>query len=218
MHRYAFLLVVILGLPIAAGGGDESSPEPTATLTPSATATATPLPPTPTATPSPPTPTPEASSVEAVAVADSPVGGQLAWILEALNRDDLTEEEVSSHFASSFTDQVSAADIIAVFGQVRVAADEEWTLDRIEGNETDTQMVALITAGGQELEIRIVVEGDHPHLIKELSAGPTKPPTLEDPTHFLGGASGGPRSAGTPGQLSGRRGERRLVSAGLRNK
>ena len=62
-----------------------------------------------------------------------------------------------------------------------MAADEEWTLDRIEGNETDTQMVALITAGGQELEIRIVVEGDHPHLIKELSAGPTKPPTLEDP-------------------------------------
>ena len=146
--------------------GSTATPEPTpmATAVPSATATQTPA--TPTATPLPPTPTPtpEASSVEAVNVAGSPVGGQLSWVLEALNREDLTEGEVASHFTSTFSDKASAAQIIAFFGQVRTAAEGDWTLARMEGNEEHTQMVALIQAGGQELAVQILVEGDSPHL------------------------------------------------------
>ncbi len=176
MKRYVSFLVVSMGLLLSAACSGESTPEPTPalTVTPSATATAEPTPtatavlsatatrtpPTPTATPLPPTPTPEASSVEDVNVADSPVGGQLSWVLEAVNRDDLTEEEVASHFTSTVTDKTSAAQIIAFFGRVRTAADGDWTLVRI-GSETDTQMVALITAGGQELAVQILVEADH---------------------------------------------------------
>ena len=192
MNRYVLFLVVPMGLLVSAacGGGSTPEPTPTGTVTPSTTATAEPAPtatvvltatatrtpPTPTATPLPPTPTPTptpgASSVEAVNVADSPVGGQLSWVLEALNRDDLTEEEVASHFTSSFTDQVPAAQLIEAFGQLRMAAEGDWTLARIEGNETGTQMVALITAGGQERVVQILVEADDPHLIKNLSLNP----------------------------------------------
>ena len=118
--------------------------------------------------------------MEAVIVADSPVGGQLGWVLEALNRHDLTEEEVARHFTSSFTDKASASQIIAFFGKVRTAAEGGWTLVRT-GNEANTQMVALITAGAQELAVQILVEADPPHLIKELSLNPTEPPSVDDP-------------------------------------
>ena len=195
LHISLLVLSVVLLVSAACSGG--STPEPTVALivTPSATATAEPAPtatavptatatrtpPTPTAKPLPPTPSPppETSSVEAVTEADSPVGGQLSWVLEALNRDDLTEGEVASHFATSFTDRVSAAQIIVFFGKVRMAAEGGWTLARI-GDETDTQMVALITAGGQELAVQILVEAGQPHLIKELSLNPTEPPSLDD--------------------------------------
>ena len=194
MKRYILFLVVPMGLLVSAACSAGSTPEPTPTLTvtPSATATAkltptatvvptataTRTPPTPTATPLPPTPSPppETSSVEAVTEADSPVGGQLSWVLEALNRDDLTEEEVARHF----TDQVSASQIIAFFGEVRTAVEGDWTLVRTEGIG-DTQMVALITAGGQELAVQILVKAGQPHLIKKLSLNPTEPPSLDDP-------------------------------------
>ena len=119
--------------------------------------------------------------MEAVNVAGSPVGGQLSWVLEALNLDDLTEEEVASHFTSTVTDKTSAAQIIAFFGQVRTLAEGDWTLVRMEGNEEHTQMVALIQAGGQELAVQILVEGDSPHLIKDLSLNPAEPPSLDHP-------------------------------------
>ena len=185
MKRYVLFLVVPMSLLVSAACGGGSTPEPTPTVTPSATATAKPAATAtalPTATPLPPTPspTPEASSVGAVTLADSPVGGQLSWVLEALNRDDLTEEEVARHFTSSFSDQASASQIIAFFGQVRMAAEGDWTLVRTEGI-ADTQMVALITAGAQELAVRILVEADPPHLIKKLSLNPTEPASLDDP-------------------------------------
>lgn len=121
MNRYVLFLIVPMGILVSTACGGGSTPEPTVALivTPSATATAEPTPtatavpsatatrtpPTPTATPLPPTPTPKASSAEPVNVADSPVGGQLSWVAEGLNRDDLTEEEVVSHFTNFFAER-----------------------------------------------------------------------------------------------------------------
>ena len=113
-------------------------------------------------------------------MADSPVGGQLIWVLEAVNRDDLTEEEVASHFTSSFAKKASAAQIIEFFGKFRTAVEGDWTLVRTEGN-ADTQMVALITAGGRALAVQILVEAGQPHLIEELSLNRTEPPSHDDP-------------------------------------
>ena len=205
LHISVLVLSVVLLVSAACSGGSTPEPTPALTVTPSATATAeatptatavptataTRTPPTPTATslPPTPTPTPEASSVEAVNVADSPAGGQLSWVLEAVNRDGLTEEEVARHFTSTFADRVSAAQVIALFGEFRTAVEGDWMLVQT-GDETDTQMVALITAGGQELVVQIVVVSDQPHLIKELSLSATsaqrderspEPPSLEDP-------------------------------------
>ena len=161
LHISLLVLSVVLLVSAACSGG--STPEPTHTTTPL-----------------PPTPTPEASSVEAVNVADSPVGAQLSWVLEALNRHDLTEEEVASHFTSSFAKKASAAQIIELFGKVRTAEEGDWTLVRTEGI-ADTQMVALITAGGRYVAVQILVDTGQPHLIKDLDLNQTEPPSLDHP-------------------------------------
>ena len=186
MKLHISLLILSAGLlaSVACSDGSTAEPTPAMTATPSATATAvrsptaTSTPPTPTATHLPPTRTPVVSSVGAVNVGDSPVGGQLNWV-KAVNRDDLTEEEVASHFTSSFADQASAAQIIGIFGQIRTAAEVDWSLAGIQGNEQHTQMVALITAGDLELAVQIVVKSDDNHRIDVLSF--TEPPNLDDP-------------------------------------
>ncbi|MGW3351473.1 Cpe/LpqF family protein [Nonomuraea rubra] len=48
------------------------------------------------------------SAAESVAVPDSPVGKQLQWYLEAVNRTPIPEKELGEHLAEAFLKEVPA--------------------------------------------------------------------------------------------------------------
>lgn len=115
-----------------------------------------------------------APSVSPVALPDTPVGHQLAWVLEVINSGagELTAGEVQEHFSPDFLTAVPAAQMVsstqAIAGQLAPLR-----FVRFEGESTETEAIAYVesdTAGAFNLSI--AVNPEPPHLIVGLLIEP----------------------------------------------
>lgn len=182
-------LILLLLLLAACGGSDGAQPtatqEPEPANTPTLPAsTATPSPPPATATSTatlPPTATPTTTAtapVVATATAAplpaTPVGDQLAWVIdELLNQPEAqAPEAVAERLSDAFLAQVPATDLL------RIAADfrRSYGVTRFVGfvtTPTETEAIARVTTGsGARFMISISVETLAPHRITGLFISP----------------------------------------------
>jgi beta-lactamase class A len=111
--------------------------------------------------------TPEASPAATpggvVTLPETPVGGQLAWLLEQMNGDPtaLTDEVLGERFNEAFLAQVPPDQIRDLLGQL--AADGPWSLVSIVGEPSDLQMRAIIRGQSEALQVTASVESAPPH-------------------------------------------------------
>jgi beta-lactamase class A len=199
MGRCRYLVVAtLLAVVLACGNGQEPltttapaaptvGPSPTA---PPVTATVTSPPPTaaPAATASPTRPATPDASLTAVAATpvverelpDSPVGQQLAWVLEMVNADSnvLTPDAVQEHFAPAFLKQLPVAQTIAALRGFAVAYGPV-TFDAFLTPPTAVEASAVVvTATAERFIVSIAVAPKAPHRITGLFFQPEPQPVV----------------------------------------
>lgn len=113
----------------------------------------------------------------AVSVPDTPVGGQLAWVLDVLNGAAVpTEGEMTERFDPLFLVGFPVPMLIGLL-QDTAAQYGPFELDGFAYPPTDTGAIALVTArGDMAAAITVTVEPDPPHRISRLEFGEPPPP------------------------------------------
>ncbi|HET9659154.1 MAG TPA: alpha/beta fold hydrolase [Thermomicrobiales bacterium] len=120
---------------------------------------------------------PEAGTATLDALAQTPLGEQLAWFLAAVNDGgaSLTEADVTAHVAPDFLAVVPPAQIIG-FIQGMAAGYGALTLQGVTRPPTENQAVALVsTAVGLQLALPITIEAADPYRITGLTIYPSPP-------------------------------------------
>ena len=126
--------------------------------------------------------TPAPSPADAVtasldALAQTPVGKQLAWLLAAVNDGGatLTEADVAEHVSPAFLAVIPPAQLIGLIQQL-ASGYGTLTLQGVTRPPTATQAVALVSAAvGLQLALPIAIEADPPHRITGLTIYPSPP-------------------------------------------
>ncbi len=125
-----------------------------------------------------PAPSPaDAAAVSLGALAQTPVGEQLAWLLGAINDGgaSLTEADVAEHVSPAFLAVIPAAQFIGLV-QGLAAGYGALTLQGVTRPPTATQAVALISAAvGLQLALPIAIEAATPHRISGVTVYPSPP-------------------------------------------
>jgi pimeloyl-ACP methyl ester carboxylesterase len=109
---------------------------------------------------------------------DTPVGVQLTWVLNVLNRDGgvLSEDDVTAHAAPAILAILPPEQLTAAFQQL--AGVGPFTLQGFTRPPTATQAVALLaSAGGVPFVLPMTVEAAGSHRITGLNLTPVPPPT-----------------------------------------
>jgi pimeloyl-ACP methyl ester carboxylesterase len=110
-------------------------------------------------------------------VASTPVGAQLAWVLDVLNDGarPLTPDAIATHFAPAFLGEVPPEQAILLTRQVATAG--PFTVQGFTRPATATQANALLIGStGPPLVVPIAVELTAPHRITGLNFAPVPPP------------------------------------------
>jgi pimeloyl-ACP methyl ester carboxylesterase len=110
-------------------------------------------------------------------VAGTPVGAQLAWVLDVLNDGarSLTPADMAAHFAPAFLGEVPPEQAILLTRQVAAAG--PFTVQGFTRAATATQAnTLLIGSTGPPLVVPIAVEPTAPHRITGLNFAPVPPP------------------------------------------
>jgi pimeloyl-ACP methyl ester carboxylesterase len=121
--------------------------------------------------------TPEAQTATLDALAQTPLGEQLAWFLAAVNDggSSLTEADVAAHVAPEFLAVIPPAQIIG-FMQGLAGGFGALTLQGVTRPPTATQAVALVsTAVGLQIALPLTIEAADPHRITGLTIYPSPP-------------------------------------------
>jgi pimeloyl-ACP methyl ester carboxylesterase len=126
--------------------------------------------------------TPAASPTDAAAasqdaLAQTPVGEQLAWLLAAVNGGgaSLTEADVAEHVSPAFLAVIPPAQLIGLVQQL-ASGYGALTLQGVTRPPTATQAVALVSASvGLQLALPIAIEAAPPHRITGLTIYPSPP-------------------------------------------
>lgn len=121
--------------------------------------------------------TPEAESAALDALAQTPLGEQLAWFLAAVNDGgaSLTEADVAAHVAPEFLAVIPPAQMIGLM-QGMAGGYGALTLQGVTRPPTATQAVALVsTAVGLQLAVPLTIEATDPHRITGLMIYPSPP-------------------------------------------
>jgi beta-lactamase class A len=143
---------------------------------------------TPAPAPAPATPPAAPAAVLPAGVPDTPVGRQLAWVVDVVNqrRGKVERAEIEAHFHDTFLAQVSPDQTIAVFGQLGAAL-APLTIGEVEA-EGD-KLVAHASAPAGKLRILIGVEKGSSRIEAllfqpDVEAGP-KPKSFAEVTETL---------------------------------
>ncbi|MFI7688899.1 serine hydrolase [Nonomuraea sp. NPDC049655] len=133
-YRFPALATAVMAAAVTAVTACATQPVPAlATITGSATATPT--------------------TSAAVEIPDTPVGGQLRWLLEAVTRLPVGDAELAGHFAPSFLDHIPPAQL-----NQALAGFEDMRLDRLDQAQERT-LSATVTAGGKAFTLALGVDG-----------------------------------------------------------
>ncbi|MET2010358.1 Cpe/LpqF family protein [Microbacterium chocolatum] len=90
----------------------------------------------------------------AVTIPDTPVGAQTQWVIDEINAGEASSAgEVEARFDETALAELSADDLLAVFGELRALG--PWTATSYEGD--DAQAVAGISAGTTALDMSVAV-------------------------------------------------------------
>jgi len=111
------------------------------------------------------------------ALAQTPVGKQLAWLLAAVNDAgaSLTEADMAEHISPEFLAVISPAQIIGLI-QGLASGYGALTLQGVTRPPTATQAVALVSAAvGLQLALPLAIEAATPHLITGMTVYPSPP-------------------------------------------
>ena len=133
--------IVLAGLLIACGGGRAApAPKPPAPVSP--------------ARPAPP---PAAAKPTFPGAPATPIGDQLAWVLDAIVRrhGTLDRAELAAHFHPSFLAQVPADQALAIFEQLSHQL-QTLVVDDVQAD--DDRLVARVTADKAKLRISLAVD------------------------------------------------------------
>lgn len=106
----------------------------------------------------------------AASIPDTPVGTQLAWLLDQLNGDAATLDAtgVRAHFTPQFLATMPAAELVATLRR-DAAQRSPVAFTRFVGRRTSTAAIALVTArGGERAAAYVDVEASPPHRITSL--------------------------------------------------
>ena len=100
--------------------------------------------------------TPPSPSVE---IADTPVGAKTAWIIDVLGaEDDTTAAQWETHLDTTFTTQVSAAEVADLLNtQIRPAA--PFTVTAYQGDERSA-VTTLKGTIGEPFDMTVAINGD----------------------------------------------------------
>jgi pimeloyl-ACP methyl ester carboxylesterase len=121
--------------------------------------------------------TPVAGTATLDALAQTPLGEQLAWFLAAVNDGgvSLTEADVTAHVAPDFLAVVPPAQVTG-FIQGLAGGFGALTLQGVTRPPTATQAVALVAAAvGLQLALPLTIEAVDPHRITGLTIYPSPP-------------------------------------------
>ncbi len=121
--------------------------------------------------------TPETETANLDSLAQTPLGEQLAWFLDAVNDGgaSLTEADVAAHVAPEFLAVIPPAQIIGLM-QGMAGGYGALTLQGVTRPPTETQAVALVsTAVGLPLALPLTIEAADPHRITGLTIYPSPP-------------------------------------------
>jgi pimeloyl-ACP methyl ester carboxylesterase len=125
-----------------------------------------------------PAPSPsDAAAASLDALAQTPVGQQLAWLLAAVNDGgaSLTEADVAEHISPEFLAVIPPAQLIGLVQQL-AAGYGALTLQGVTRPPTAAQAVGLVSAAvGLQLALPIAIEAGAPHRITGLSVYPSPP-------------------------------------------
>ncbi|ANG86852.1 hypothetical protein A8L33_14475 [Microbacterium aurantiacum] len=87
-------------------------------------------------------------------IPDTPVGTQAQWVIDEINAGEASSAgEVEARFDETALAELSADDLLAVFGELRTLG--PWTVTSYEGD--DAQAVAGISAGTTALDMSVAV-------------------------------------------------------------
>jgi serine-type D-Ala-D-Ala carboxypeptidase/endopeptidase len=103
---------------------------------------------------------------------DTPAGRAAAWLLD---RDAVSEEEITERYAPSFLRQIPPDRVQGFMEQVSTLGEHE--VESVEGTEEAVQ--ALVTFGAVTLQLQVRVESDEPHRITGLRLAPPQPSLVE---------------------------------------
>ncbi len=123
-------------------------------------------------------------------VEETPVGGQLTWVLAQLNGDAerLTPEDIVARTAAAFLSVVSPEQVVAGFQDSANAG--PFRLAGFVRPPTDTQAVALVNSrAGDSLVVALAVESSPPHRITGIQVQPVSVADgnpLDSPTNIAG--------------------------------
>jgi pimeloyl-ACP methyl ester carboxylesterase len=123
------------------------------------------------------TPTDQVGTPSAAPLPVSPVGEQLAWVLDVLDEGatSLTAADLTARFAPAFLTAVPAEFVVAYLQQS--AALGPFSFEGVTRPPTETQVNALlIGAGGVPFVVPISVETASPHRITGINLAPVPPP------------------------------------------
>ncbi|HSK21832.1 MAG TPA: serine hydrolase [Egicoccus sp.] len=170
--RPTIAAVAVVGLLVACSGPDDAPADPAPEVSETAEPDAD--------DPSEPEPSAADEPVE-VPLPDTPVGGQLAWVLDTLADDPPSDESVwTARFDEAFLTEVPVQQLRMVFSQFRA----DWTVTAYEGSPDGLEGVATIREpGGSEFELLGIVEAASPHRFTGLLFRPPTEP-IEPPEDF----------------------------------
>lgn len=116
-------------------------------------------------------------TVPAAMIPASPAGEQLAWALAQVNAttEELTERELSRHFAAAFLEALPAPDLLGVF-RAYLAPNGPMQLARIEGPTGGSRIRAILTTPGSDWRVTLGVDPTEPDRIDELFFEPVSLP------------------------------------------
>lgn len=132
----------------------------------------------------------------------TPVGRQVAWFIEAVGSSDIDEASIAAHFAPSFLEQVSAAQLLALTPEMAWLASAD--IEQLEGTEVSASLLAV---GEHRRLIWAQLEPSEPHRLVGLALLPAPPalarildetPTLSVPLGDAVSERFGPIADGLP--------------------